>query len=77
MMPIYGRQRLRGTAALQAATDHRCDEGMAIIGRFPGGCPLRRRRELVGRHRGRPYVRLRVRTNNGVKVPIGQNTGCP
>src|SRR5208337_4862525 len=32
--------------------------------------------------RGRPdrraaYVRLRVRTNNGVEVPIGQNTGCP
>src|SRR5271165_7388420 len=25
----------------------------------------------------RPYVRLRVRTNSGVKVPIGQNTGCP
>src|SRR5271165_3083826 len=24
-----------------------------------------------------PYVRLRVRTNNGVEVPIGQNTGCP
>src|SRR5271165_3088379 len=23
------------------------------------------------------YVRLRVRTNSGVKVPIGQNTGCP
>jgi len=32
MMPIYGRPRLRGTAALQAATDHRCDEGMAIAG---------------------------------------------
>ena len=25
----------------------------------------------------RPYVRLKVRTNNGVEVPIGQNTGCP
>ena len=25
----------------------------------------------------RPYVRLRVRTNRGVEVPIGQNTGCP
>jgi hypothetical protein len=24
-----------------------------------------------------PYVRLKVRTNNGVEVPIGQNTGCP
>jgi hypothetical protein len=24
-----------------------------------------------------PYVRLRVRTNSGVEVPIGQNTGCP
>ena len=22
-------------------------------------------------------VRLKVRTNNGVEVPIGQNTGCP
>ncbi len=22
-------------------------------------------------------VRLRVRTNSGVKVPIGQSTGCP
>jgi hypothetical protein len=22
-------------------------------------------------------VRLRVRTNSGVEVPIGQNTGCP
>jgi len=22
-------------------------------------------------------VRLRVRTNSGVKVPVGQNTGCP
>src|SRR5271165_4520897 len=26
--------------------------------------------------RGVTYVRLRVRTNSGVKVPIGQNTGC-
>ena len=24
-----------------------------------------------------PYVRLRVRTNSGVEVPIGQSTGCP
>jgi hypothetical protein len=24
-----------------------------------------------------PYVRLRVHTNSGVKVPIGQSTGCP
>ena len=22
-------------------------------------------------------VRLRVRTNSGVEVPVGQNTGCP
>ncbi len=22
-------------------------------------------------------VRLKVRTNSGVEVPIGQNTGCP
>ena len=45
MMPIYGWPRLRGTAALQASIEHRCDERMAIIGRFPGGRPLRRRRE--------------------------------
>ena len=24
-----------------------------------------------------PLVRLRVRTNSGVKVPVGQSTGCP
>jgi hypothetical protein len=31
----------------------------------------------AGRAGARPYVRLRVRTNSGVEVPIGQNTGCP
>src|SRR5271166_1220368 len=31
----------------------------------------------AGRQVGIAYVRLRVRTNSGVKVPIGQNTGCP
>jgi hypothetical protein len=31
----------------------------------------------MGRHGGRPSVRLRVRTNSGVKVPVGQSTGCP
>ena len=30
-----------------------------------------------GSRGARPYVRLRVRTNRGVEVPIGQNTGCP
>ena len=25
----------------------------------------------------RPLVRLKVRTNSGVEVPIGQSTGCP
>jgi len=25
----------------------------------------------------RTLVRLRVRTNSGVKVPVGQSTGCP
>jgi len=24
-----------------------------------------------------PLVRLRVRTNSGGKVPVGQSTGCP
>jgi len=24
-----------------------------------------------------PLVRLRVRTNSGVEVPVGQSTGCP
>jgi hypothetical protein len=42
---VIGAPRLRGTAALQASTDHCCDEPMAIAGRFPGGRPLRRRRE--------------------------------
>jgi hypothetical protein len=51
---IYGRQRLRGTAALQASIDHRCHKRMALIGRFPGGRPLRRRRErvLISANRG-------------------------
>ena len=34
-------------------------------------------RAAADRAGARPYVRLRVRTNNGVEVPIGQNTGCP
>ena len=46
---VIGEPRLRGTAALQASTDHRCDEPMAFVGRCPGagGRPLRRRREMV------------------------------
>jgi hypothetical protein len=47
MVSIYGRQRLRGTAALQASTEHRSHERKAIAGRFPGGRPLRRHRETV------------------------------
>ncbi len=39
--------RLRGTVALQAATDHRCRDRTGIAGRCPGGRPLRRRREMV------------------------------
>ena len=31
----------------QTSIDHRCDERMAIVGRFPGGRPLRRRREMM------------------------------
>src|SRR5260370_890095 len=34
---IYGRQRLRGTAALQVATDHRCHQLMVIAGRLLEG----------------------------------------
>ena len=34
-------------------------------------------RAAADRAGARPYVRLRVRTNSGVEVPIGQNTGCP
>src|SRR6266446_4786373 len=67
MMPIYGRPRLRGTAALQAPIDHRCDEGMAIIGRFPGGRPLHRRREMVliyGRPRLRGTAALQASTDH-------------
>jgi hypothetical protein len=54
MVLISGAPRLRGTAALQASSDHRCDECLAIVGRFPGGRPLRRRRETVSTsaHRG-------------------------
>src|SRR4029077_16468599 len=32
---------------LQASTDYCCHGRMAIAGRFPGGRPLRRRREMV------------------------------
>ncbi len=30
-----------------------------------------------GRSAERSFVRLKVRTNSGVEVPIGQSTGCP
>src|SRR4029077_17427289 len=36
---IYGRQRLRGTAALQAATDHRCHERMGHCWPVPWRAP--------------------------------------
>jgi hypothetical protein len=42
-----GEPRLRGTAALQVATDHRCRGRKGIAGRSLGGRPLRRRREMV------------------------------
>jgi hypothetical protein len=32
---------------------------------------------LGGRLGDPPLVRLRVRTDSGVKVPVGQSTGCP
>jgi len=35
MVLIYGRQRLRGTVALQVSIDHCCRDRMAIAGRFP------------------------------------------
>jgi hypothetical protein len=53
MVLIYGRQRLRGTAALHACTFIVATNEMAIAGRFPGG---RRRCEMVpiyGRYRVR------------------------
>src|SRR5258708_10688465 len=37
MVSVYGRQRLRGTAALQIATDHRCHQRMVIAGRLLEG----------------------------------------
>ena len=48
MMVVYGRQRLRGTAALQVSCDHRCHQLVAIAGRSAGGRPLRRRRVSDG-----------------------------
>jgi hypothetical protein len=47
MVLIPAHWRLRGTAALQASTGHRCRKPTAIAGRFAGGRPLRRRREMV------------------------------
>jgi hypothetical protein len=37
MVPIFGHQRLRGTAALQATTNQRCHKRMAIAGGFLEG----------------------------------------
>jgi len=53
----------------------------ALSLRLEGSClqlpqanyPLARMRAL----RATPLVRLKVRTNSGVEVPIGQSTGCP
>jgi hypothetical protein len=67
----------------QACIDHGRDERMAVVGRFPRGGV-----RFVGavkwldigepRLRGTAaLVRLRVRTNSGVRVPAGQSTGCP
>ena len=38
---------------------------------------LHRLARLIGLLSEQILVRLKVRTNNGVEVPIGQNTGCP
>ena len=43
--------------------------------RFRGRPQYRERYGSAGRMP--TLVRLRVRTNSGVEVPIGQNTGCP
>jgi len=67
MVLIYGRQGLRGTVALQASTDHCCQERMTIAGRSPGGRPLRRRRDMVliyGRQRLRGTVALQASTDH-------------
>ena len=48
------------------ALSHALNEVFAFLGRA-----------MSDRAGARPYVRLRVRTNRGVEVPIGQNTGCP
>ena len=53
---IYGRPRLRGTAALQASADHRCRNRMDHCRPIPGGRPLRRRREMMLIF-GRPRLR--------------------
>src|SRR6266481_1562423 len=47
MVSVYGRQRLRGTAALQIATDHRCHQRMVIAGRLLEGVRSPGRREMV------------------------------
>src|SRR5260370_17822159 len=69
MMPIYGRQRLRGTASLQAATDHPCHHRTAIAGRSPAGRPLRRRREMMP-----IYGRQRLPRNPS---PLGRPLSSP
>jgi hypothetical protein len=67
---IYGRQRLRGTAALQASVEHRCHKRMALIGRFPGagGRPLRRPREMMSIF-GRQRLRGTASPRAGGRVP--------
>ncbi len=37
MVSVYGRQRLRGTAALQVSIDHRCHQRMVVAGRLLEG----------------------------------------
>jgi len=57
----------------QTSIDHRCDERMAIVGRFPGGRPLRRRREMVlifGRLRLRGTAALQVATDHRCQEPM-------
>ena len=71
MMSIYGRPRLRGTAALQASIDQRCDERMAIAGRFPGGRPLRRRRENDANLR--PATAARDRSSRPPPIIVAMN----
>jgi len=51
---IYGRPRLRGTAALQASSIIGATNGWAIAGRFPGGRPFPRspRKTYTSKTRG-------------------------